>query len=535
MQGTIPRYVTLRIPESSLHDFALEGKALCSDTSAGALQVETRVVGAGEPVAVDIQGDLPSALSAPVVPLRPSVEDAIARHPYLAASERPGFLELKSGDWEVAGDLVLPDEYGLLAYGPVTLQFDPGAVLYANGPLMLHGTMLHGTAEERIALLPKEGDWGGVVVLDAGDDAVSSLSHVTIRGAAGIRRDGWHVPGGVTFFQSPVEMTHCRLLDAVAQHALYIVRARFECADTEFGYASTDALRADFAQGRVERCAFHDVLGNALDVSGSQVEVRDVSLLRVYDQGIAAREKSVVTLRGVRAEDVGVVVASSDMSHVHVQEAHITRAWIAGFAAYTGEMAYGPASIQASSVRFKDRDAIQTLVQPGSSVRLSRTVADAREFDIQGLRWRPQVSGTIRAQSYRLGAAIWLVGYDLATPELPPGDPLQVSLYWRTLNKLDRDYTIFLHVLDASGQTVTGWDTMPRENTFPTTEWPACRVIDDLHVVPLPPDLPPGEYRVALGMYDFHTGERLPVRDAEGEPVPDAAILLERGFRVKGM
>ena len=492
VQETVPRYVTLQVPQSVLHDLSPQGGAFCSDT----LQLVTHVVGVEEPVVVDVQGDYPPALSAPLLPVRPSVEQAIARHPFLTQSERPGFLELESGDWQVAGDLVLPHGFGLLASQPVSLRFDPGAVLFANGPLLLYGS-----ADGRISLVPKEDDWGGIVVLDAGDEPASSLSYVTIRAAMGVQRDGWHLPGGVTFYESPVVLAHCRLLDAVAQAALHIVRTRFECTDTEFGYISDNALRGDFAEGRIERCTFHDVLGNALDVSGSHVDVRDVSLLRVYDQGISAGQSSIVTVQGVRAEDVGTVVASSDMSFVHVQDVHITQAWTAGLAAYTGEMGYGPASIQASGVVFQDDDAIQTLAQRGSSVRLDGIATDTREFNIEGLRWRQAITATIRALSYELGAAIRLVGYDLVTRELAPGDSLQVVLYWRTPGELDRDYTIFLHVQDASGQTVTGWDTMPRENAFPTTEWPAGKVIDDTHVVSLPSDIPPGEYHVALGMY----------------------------------
>jgi hypothetical protein len=520
MQETGPRYVTLRVPQPALGDLF----ASCADT----LQLVTHITGVEEPVVVDVERDHLLALSTSILPTQPSVEQAMARHPFLTPSDQPGLMELKPGDWEVTGDLVLPDGLGLLASQAVTLRFDRGAILYANGPLLLRGS-----ADAEIALLPQGDEWGGIVVLDAGDEAMSAWSYVTVRAATGVQRDGWYVPGGVTFYQSPVALAHCRLLDVIAQDALYVARTHFECADTEFGNVSANALHGDFVEGRVAHCAFHDVLGNALDVRGSRVEVRDVSLLRVYDQGISAGGNSVVVLQGGHAKDVGLVVASSDMSHVSVQDVQIASAWTAGLAAYTGELGYGPASIQASGIVFEDEDAIQTMAQPGSSVRLDGVAADARELDIAGLRWRSAISTTIRPVSYKLGSAIRLVGYDLVTDELAPGDALQLVLYWRTVDKLDRDYTVFLHVWDAAGQTVAGWDTMPRENTFPTTQWPAGQVIDDAHVIPLPAGLSPGEYRLVLGLYYWPTGERLPAYGPEGDPLPNGTIVLERSFDVK--
>jgi len=535
MPGGIPRYVTLRIPRSELFDFMPQGSDPCSATSidfgsrtvTDTLQLVTHVVGVDDAVVAHIQPDVPPAPSAPVLPAQPTVEQALARHPFLVESERAGYLELKPGDWEVTGDLILPDRFGLLASQALTLRFDPGAVLFANGPLLLHGSV-----DAEILFVPKEDHWGGIVVLGAGDENPSSWSYVTIRAATGVQRSGWHVSGGVTFYESSVVLAHCRLLDALAGYALHIARSRFECAHTEFGYASAHALRGDFAEGRVEECMFHDVLGNALDVSGSNVSMQSIDLSRVYDHGISASRYSVVTLEGGRAEDVGVVASSSDMSHVHVQDVHVVQAWTAGFAAYTGEMGYGPASIRASGVVFDDQDAIQGLPQQGSSVRLEGAATDTSEFDVRDLRWRRQISPTIHALSYRLGPAIWLVGYDLVSTELPPGDSLQLMLYWRTHKKLDRDYTIFVHVRDASGQTITGWDTEPRENTFPTTGWPVGKVIDDLHAIPLPRDIPSGEYQVVLGMYYWPTGERLPVYDPDGGPLPSGEIFLEQRFSV---
>jgi hypothetical protein len=124
--------------------------------------------------------------------------------------------------------------------------------------------------------------------------------------------------------------------------------------------------------------------------------------------------------------------------------------------------------------------------------------------------------------------------YALATPQVSPGDDLRLVLYWQAHARPERDYTVFVHVLDAAGELVAQRDNMPVDNTFPTTRWPVGPSIDDVHLVPLPPDMPAGEYRVMIGMYVWQTGERLPIHRPDGEEVPDGGLVLDHTLEVGG-
>ena len=48
----------------------------------------------------------------------------------------------------------------------------------------------------------------------------------------------------------------------------------------------------------------------------------------------------------------------------------------------------------------------------------------------------------------------------------------------------------------------------------------------DTRLITLPADMSPGEYRVHTGIYDPVTGQRVPITDANGDPVPDNSIAL---------
>jgi hypothetical protein len=68
---------------------------------------------------------------------------------------------------------------------------------------------------------------------------------------------------------------------------------------------------------------------------------------------------------------------------------------------------------------------------------------------------------------------------------------------------------------------------MPVQGTHPTTGWLAGEVIVDRYEIRVKPDIPAGEHRIEIGMYDAVTGERLPVW-MEGERVQGDRILLEK-------
>ena len=72
-------------------------------------------------------------------------------------------------------------------------------------------------------------------------------------------------------------------------------------------------------------------------------------------------------------------------------------------------------------------------------------------------------------------------------------------LVWRALAEMETDYTIFVHLLDADGETVVNADHRPPR---PTREWRPGQVIPDRMRMALPPGLPAGDYRIAVGLYD---------------------------------
>jgi hypothetical protein len=261
------------------------------------------------------------------------------------------------------------------------------------------------------------------------------------------------------------------------------------------------------------------------------VSVHEIATSRVRGAAVAASEGSEVELAGLEASDVSLGVIGKDWSTVRAQDVRIAQAWAAGFAAYTETLPFSRARIDAQHVTFAD-DSPQAWAQAESSVTIDGVAVVAYDLDMDVLRSRQRAVSAMHRLDYHFGQAIALLGYELVTPEPAPGDRLVFTLYWTALAALERDYTVFVHVLDAEGQVAVGWDNMPAQDAYPTTRWRVGRLVEDTHVIPLPSDLAEGAYAVSFGLYYVPTGERLPLYDAAGKDVTAGRILLDPPVRV---
>ncbi|MEP7292991.1 MAG: hypothetical protein ABI835_14510, partial [Chloroflexota bacterium] len=100
--------------------------------------------------------------------------------------------------------------------------------------------------------------------------------------------------------------------------------------------------------------------------------------------------------------------------------------------------------------------------------------------------------------------AIQLMGADFSTEITETGERwLQVNLEWQTDGSAQGDGKIFVHVLDEAGEIVAQSDTRPAQGVLPPGNWLPGGFLDTIRIM-----LPPGNYRVIMGLYDSATLER---------------------------
>lgn len=95
--------------------------------------------------------------------------------------------------------------------------------------------------------------------------------------------------------------------------------------------------------------------------------------------------------------------------------------------------------------------------------------------------------------------------YQPAHGALEAGQNVRVILWWQPLQSSLKDYTVFVHALDASGQ-VTGQHDSPPANGFrPTSTWRDQAIVRDIHYF----TVTASSSELEVGLYDAQNGVRL--------------------------
>lgn len=121
--------------------------------------------------------------------------------------------------------------------------------------------------------------------------------------------------------------------------------------------------------------------------------------------------------------------------------------------------------------------------------------------------------------------AIRLEGYEISNQNLKRGQAIALLLYWRALGRIERDYTVFVHLIDSDGRLIVGEDSMPRNGRAPTSTWREGDFVVDAHIIPIGTDIRPGKYRLEVGLYFLATLERLSLLDGNGLKIADKFVI----------
>ncbi|MBN1316670.1 MAG: glycosyltransferase family 39 protein [Anaerolineales bacterium] len=132
--------------------------------------------------------------------------------------------------------------------------------------------------------------------------------------------------------------------------------------------------------------------------------------------------------------------------------------------------------------------------------------------------------------NYQLGEHIKLEQIHIDSNTVLPGDVLKVDLRWNSDGQIDRDYTVFCHVLSKERELVAQQDGVPLYGIRSTLTWRDGELMEDSYEISIGEELPLGEYELSIGMYDSETLVRLQAFDASGERFVEDRIVLGTVF-----
>jgi hypothetical protein len=367
--GSVPRRFDLQLLELNEHD------ALVSWT----LEVSVRLNGRNWIRQFTPARIYPALQESPIPNI--SVE-SLAAYEYLRLNHELSRVYLHAGEWNIDETLVIPKGWTLHAGPDTALRFAADASLISHGAVFFKGT-----AERPVTLGPQPGgSWPGMAVVNAAEK--SALHHVYFSSTRGVVTDTWTLLGGVNFYNSDVLFKLCEFRDSRGEDALNIIQSRFELVDTHINETASDAFDADFSSGSVIGGSFRNVGraggGDAIDISGSSVQVSGTSFVSISDKALSVGEKSTMNAEALQISDVGTGAASKDGSLLKLRDSVIDGARFAGLTAYVKKPEYGPATIEAEATELRNTETL-VLAQTDSAVSVDGELVETRDIDVGAL------------------------------------------------------------------------------------------------------------------------------------------------------
>lgn len=124
------------------------------------------------------------------------------------------------------------------------------------------------------------------------------------------------------------------------------------------------------------------------------------------------------------------------------------------------------------------------------------------------------VGGAVGPAEYPLDIVlderVRFLGYDLEGVPAP-GESLSLTLYWQSLQPIERDCGIFVHLLRPDELLLAQHDGPPLGGIYPTSGWTIGDVFPHQVTLEIPADAPLGRYDLLAGMYTYPDIRRLPV------------------------
>ena len=189
---------------------------------------------------------------------------------------------------------------------------------------------------------------------------------------------------------------------------------------------------------------------------------------------------------------------------------------IGNVVAYHGRGGW-PAELWPAGGIVADRIAAQVRLDDPAAVPVEARLAvkldeDADAQDVGVVKVVPAAWPATVAPLATLGEGIELAGTRLTPTTAAPGESVAVYMRWQVdAPPGPADLHLFVHLGDPSAAPLAQSDGPVMGGEYPARLWAAGEVFSETVTLTLPADLPPGEYPVQLGLYDFAGGVRLPV------------------------
>ena len=255
-------------------------------------------------------------------------------------------IVIPTGEYSLSDNIIIPKGYEFHIEAGTVLDMINGAKIISYSPVYAVGTK-----EKRIKITSSDSTANGFTVLQANKE--SHLEYVEFSKMNTLNYKGWILTGSVSFYESDVSVSNCAFVSNQCEDALNIIRSTFVVDSSLFKNVFSDAFDGDFCVGKVLNSTYENIGNDAIDFSGSDIYVENCIMTGIGDKGISIGENSSVEAVNTSISGAAIGVSAKDLSTGKIHKVNFTDCKY-GFAIYQKKPEFGPASIVAKSIEFRE-------------------------------------------------------------------------------------------------------------------------------------------------------------------------------------
>ena len=290
--------------------------------------------------------------------------------------KKKGIITIPKGTYYFTKNVVATDAEKLIIEAGSSIDLTNTAGLISYIPVEIKGT-----PENPVHIFSSDSTGSGFNVFSEHGHSILENTHFT--GLNSMNKNHWILTGAVTLYGGSVAIANCSFNDNQCEDGLNIIRSKFTMTESTVSNTLSDGFDADFCTGVLSNSVITLTKNDALDFSGSQIEIIGCEISKAGDKGISGGENSQLKISNTSINGAVIGIASKDYSQLEVTDVRLKNCDYT-YAAFRKKPEYGPASITvtSSSEQVKGR----MLLDLDSKITIGSKVSVGKEkLDIESL------------------------------------------------------------------------------------------------------------------------------------------------------
>ncbi len=287
---------------------------------------------------------------------------------------------LRSGIYEIKKPIIIPSGFNLyVEAGSVLKMHKDTYIMVKNGLVNFRGKVGQPIIIESS---DKRNKWKGIYVNSKLiDKDTSFFDHVSVSDYSYFDNDKIQLTGGINLINGHFNLKNSQFKNSLAEDAINLVNSRFELKNLNILNVNSDAIDIDFGEGQIINSRFQKISGDAIDLSGSKIFIKDILVSKVTDKAISVGEESILNIDNLNISDSRIGIASKDSSRVEGKKIKISNCGLYDFAVYQKKSYFSGAYLKVQA----ETSCKESIVQKGSQLFLNGKKLIDKMFDVKKL------------------------------------------------------------------------------------------------------------------------------------------------------